>query len=294
VETKDKIARVSTRILACWSWRAVYLARVGVANTHQCQARRSPKTPWLAAGVATDIQLRRPRFLPFALSIRINFDSSSPDLTKMATRPKRRMLTDRIREDLLYRLRWNVLATLDNIEIATGSYDQTTNVPLFGHPLADEPIAVPPFSRIDEVYIAECLDKVDFRHEIPEEYRYKPPPALTINNEDGNPITLGQFVTQTHAYLNVHIEELKKAKGELYGKVVTNEDGTWARVISDEPYLPPNIALFFSKVSAVQIGQIVQFSTHFFAEGENTHSTDQFWATQLRQAHSHERLHKDT
>lgn len=135
----------------------------------------------------------------------------------MATRLKRRMLADRIREDLLYRLRWNVVATLYNIEIAAGPYDQTTNVPLFGHPLADEPIADPPFSRIDEVYIGECLDKVVFCYEIEEEYRYKPPPALTINNEDGNPITLGQFVTQTYAYLNVHIKELKKAKGEFYG-----------------------------------------------------------------------------
>jgi hypothetical protein len=200
------------------------------------------------------------------------------------------MLNDRIREDLLYRLRWNVLATLDNIEIATGPYDQTTNVPLFGHPLADESIADPPFSRIDEVCIAECLDKVVIRHEIPEEYRYKPPPALTINNEDGNPITLGQFVTQTHAYLNIHIEELKRAKGELYGKV---EEGTLNRSYSDKPYLPPNIAFFFSKVSAVQIGQIVRISTHVFAEGQDFRSTDQFWATRLRQAHSHERPHKD-
>jgi hypothetical protein len=197
------------------------------------------------------------------------------------------MLNDRIREDLLYRLRWNVLATLDNIEIATGPYDQTTNVPLFGHPLADEPIADPPFSRIDEVCIGECLVQMDYR------YEYKAPPALTINNEDGNPITLGQFVTETHAYLNVHMEELKKAKGLLYGKVVKNEDGSWTSTVSDKPYLPPNIAFFFSKVWAVQIGQIVRISTHVFAEGEDTRSTDQFWATQLRQAHSHERPHKD-
>ena len=52
------------------------------------------------------------------------------------------------------------MVTLDNIEIATGPYDQTTNVPLFSHPLADEPIAYPLFSRIDQVYIAE-LSKQD-------------------------------------------------------------------------------------------------------------------------------------
>jgi hypothetical protein len=212
----------------------------------------------------------------------------------MATRPKRYMLNDRIREDLLYRLRWNVFATLDDIEIATGPYDQTTNVPLLGHPLADKSIANPSFSRIDKVYIGECLDKVVVRHEIPEEYRYKPPPPMTINNEDGSPITLGQFVTQTHAYLNIHMKELKRVKGELYGELVKNEDGSWTRSISDKPYLPPNIAFFFSKVWAVQVGQIVQISTLVFAEGQDFRSTDQFWATRLRQAHSHERPHKDS
>jgi hypothetical protein len=113
----------------------------------------------------------------------------------MGTRPKRRMLNDRIRKNILCRLRWNVLATLDDVEITTGPHEQTTNVPLFGHPLADDSIADPPFSRIDEVYNAECLDRMAFyrQHEVP----YKPLPALTINNEDGNPITLGQFVTNT-------------------------------------------------------------------------------------------------
>jgi hypothetical protein len=69
------------------------------------------------------------------------------------------------------------LATLDDIEIATEPYEQVTNVPLFGHPLADDFIADPPFSRIDEVYNAECLDRMGFyrQHEVP----YKPLPALT-------------------------------------------------------------------------------------------------------------------
>ena len=194
------------------------------------------------------------------------------------------MLNDRVREDLLYRLRWNILTALDDIKIAIGPCDQTTNVPLFSHPLADESVANPPFTRIN-VCISECLNKVDIRME---EYQYKPPPALIIDNEDGKPITLGQFVAQTHAYLNLYIEELKQAKGELYGKVSVNEDGIWTRTISDEPYLPPNIAFFFKRVFAVQIGQIVRFSTQCFAEGENFLSTDQFWTTQSRLAHSRE------
>jgi len=193
------------------------------------------------------------------------------------------MLDDRVREDLLYRLRWNVLAALVDIEITIEPSDQTTNVRLFDHPLADESLANPPFTRIDEVCISECLNKVDVRME---ECQYKPPPALTIDNEDRKPTTLGQFVVQTHTYHNLHIEEFKRAKGELYGKVSMNEDGIWSRTIRDEPYLPPNIAFFSRRVFLVQIGQIVHFSTQCFAEGEGFRSTDQFWTTQLRLAYS--------
>jgi hypothetical protein len=210
--------------------------------------------------------------------------------------PKRTMLTDRVREDILYRLRWNVLATLDDIEIATGPLDQATYVPLFGHPLADESIANPPFSRIDRLCISECLDKVVYRYEIPEEYWYKPPPATTINNEDGSPITLGQFVTKTHAYLNEHMEELKRVKGEIYGEVVRNEDGSFSRMIcvDSKPCLPPNIALFFDKVFAVQIDDIVQFSTRVYAEGQDSRSTDQYFATRARQARRCEQLREQS
>jgi hypothetical protein len=76
-------------------------------------------------------------------------------------RPKRHDLSGRIRQDLLHRLRWNNFAALDNIEIATGPYDQTTNVPLFNHSLADESIATPPLNRVDEVCISDCLGKLD-------------------------------------------------------------------------------------------------------------------------------------
>lgn len=209
----------------------------------------------------------------------------------MATRLKRIVLNDRIREDLLYRLRWNVFATLDEIEIRTGPCDQTTDVPLFGHHLANESIANPPLSRIDEVCIGECLDRVDMHYE--EEKRYKPPPALTIDNEDGSPIALGQFVTEVHAYLNLHMEELKRAKGELYGRVSVAEDGTMVRTITDEPYLPPDIGFFFSRVSTIQIGQIVRLSTQVFAEGEHWRTADQFWASQLILAQRREQPRED-
>ncbi|KAH6870097.1 hypothetical protein BKA58DRAFT_171295 [Alternaria rosae] len=210
----------------------------------------------------------------------------------MSSRPKRTSLQDRVREDLLYRLRWNVLAPLDDIKIRTGPGDSTTDVPLFEHYLANESIASPPFSRIDEVCVGEYLNRVDIRYE--EHERYKPPPALTIDNANDSPITLGQFAKETHAYLNLHMEELKLAKGMLFGKPSgVTEDGIVIRTISDEPYSPPDIGFFFMHVAAIQIGKVVRFSTRVFAEGERWRTTDTFWATQLKQAHYREQLRKN-
>ncbi|USP78067.1 hypothetical protein yc1106_05341 [Curvularia clavata] len=194
----------------------------------------------------------------------------------MTSRPKRSMLE--VRNDLLYRLRWNVFGPLDEIEIRTGPWDQTTDVPLFGHPLAKESIAVPPVSRIDKLCIAECLDRVDYRME--EAYQYKPPPPLTIHNEDGSAISIGQFVTEAHAYLNLHAEALKDAKGRLYGIPGETDPITGICTIVDH-YLPPSTRLFFKRVDAVQIGEINQFSVSVFAEGEMFITAEDFWDRQL-------------
>jgi hypothetical protein len=55
---------------------------------------------------------------------------------------------------------------------------------LFDLSLADESIANPPLDRVDEVYISDCLGKLDY------DFWYKPPAALTIHNKDNSPITL--------------------------------------------------------------------------------------------------------
>lgn len=50
-------------------------------------------------------------------------------------------LDHRIRQDPLHRLRWNVLAPLEEITIRIDPLHQTIDMPLLHHPLADESIA---------------------------------------------------------------------------------------------------------------------------------------------------------
>jgi hypothetical protein len=82
-------------------------------------------------------------------------------------------------------------------------------------------------------------------------------------------------------YLNEHMEELKTVKGDLYGEILEQEDGSTKRVITyGRPCLPADIA-FFSQVWVMRIEEAVKLGVAIFAEGEFGISTDEFWATQL-------------
>jgi hypothetical protein len=209
----------------------------------------------------------------------------------MAMLPKRTTLN--IRDDLFFRLRWNILEPLEEVKIATGTYDQPIYVPLFGHPLADESFADPPISRIERLRHSES-DYNDLEILIySQEEWYKEPPTETIDNED-SPITLGQFITQTHAYLNTQVELIKRSKGKRIGEDYINENGVHVRsFIYGKSCLPPDTAIFFRRVCAQKIDQIVQVCVKLYAEGEiYDYTTDRFFAVQLQQSRRHEQGHK--
>jgi hypothetical protein len=145
-------------------------------------------------------------------------------------------------------IRWNILSALDNIGITTGPKGQATITPFFSHPSAAEALAEPPLSRV-RVCIYECEEKRGHDMYAPPEYRYQPPAAFTVNNKDGRPITLGQFVTQLHAYLGSNMAEIVKAKGDLYGKMVELDGWRETRQITyGQSDLPENIGLYFKRV----------------------------------------------
>jgi hypothetical protein len=47
-------------------------------------------------------------------------------------------LDQRIRQDLLWRHRWNLGDAAEDIKIATGPHDRIINLPLLSHPPANE------------------------------------------------------------------------------------------------------------------------------------------------------------
>jgi hypothetical protein len=198
-------------------------------------------------------------------------------------------IEDRTRHDLLYRLRWNLLDSAEHIEIATGPLDQIINLPFLGHPLANESLFNPPLSCIDEITIRDFADKEDQDIYYPKEERYKPPTALKITNSDGSPITLGQFVTELHTYVEDNLEELKKVKGEMYGEHVTHADGSYGRnITAGRPVVLPNdVGIFFYTVMPIDRDGSIRLLVRLYAEGE-FYWPKGFWAMRLLQVHNRE------
>lgn len=210
--------------------------------------------------------------------------------------PSRHML--QLRKNILYRLRWPILSPLSPIQISTGSISltfdsannrttsldtsRTTLVPLFSSPLADESIFTPPLSRIDEICISECAEKQGYydSHDL---YDYIAPAPLSICNDDGRPITLGQFVKEVHAYYLANVTAVKDNKAETYG--VLNESG--GRTITcGKPYLPDNVGFWFHRAFAVGLGERVRVSVDVVVEGDawTMRGMEGFWEMQLRKA----------
>ncbi|KAI4626770.1 hypothetical protein J4E83_003923 [Alternaria metachromatica] len=181
------------------------------------------------------------------------------------------LVDDCIRLDLLCRLRWNLLTGWHDIEIVVGSKDEEKIVPLIDHPYANEEISEPGLSRI-EVNSRECLEKFDLSYDSsPEEDGYRPPPPLIIENEDGKHITLRQFVTEVHAYLNEHLAELKRAQ----------------RVMAAEPW--SETMLFYRRAlpRRTDDGNII-VNVEMMPRAPDEETRKRLWAAQLRQAEHYE------
>lgn len=122
----------------------------------------------------------------------------------------------RIRMELFYRLRWDLLADLHDVKIAVGPENEESVVPLFDQYCVDEDIANPGLSRI-EVCSDECLRRYENSFDgSPEPDGYRPPPSLIIEAEDGGSVTLKQFVTEVHTYLNEYMDHVKTALRHMY------------------------------------------------------------------------------
>jgi hypothetical protein len=126
---------------------------------------------------------------------------------------------DRLRDDLLERLCWDVFGSLSDIQVNDPGNSLT---PFIGSSIASESLASPPFTNIS-VYIDVCEGKQSM-DELDDEDQYAAPEPLIIDKEDGSPISLHDFVSQVHSYLNANKEEIMQCEDELYMNPVDLRD----------------------------------------------------------------------
>lgn len=128
------------------------------------------------------------------------------------------------------RLKWSILDDPSNVQVV--DLDDETNepkwTPLFGaagtgqpnHPLVDQVATEPPCSRM--LVILDEIEAWDFWQDA--EAMDDRPAPLIIENTGGEPVTIGQIVTQTHTYAvglkdviyEIHDENDPSARVDIY------------------------------------------------------------------------------
>ena len=185
---------------------------------------------------------------------------------------------DRIKQEVILRLRWSILSSVEDILIETGLHQDGTEerCPFLSHPLAMEPLTVPPLNRI-EVRSEDISGAMHF-HLAPENYQYEP---HIIENADGSPVTIKDFVIQVHNYLCQHKDiliEYRKMVG-FHGR----PPPPGAVVDSSFPvsyYTTGTHDLLFKRAFSSASSDPLMVSVSTFLEGEMGKSADAFWKSQ--------------
>lgn len=193
---------------------------------------------------------------------------------------------DRIRQDLLSRLHWNIFGPLSEITVRDGP----TLALLAHHAIKSESIAIPPLSKVT-VHMDVCQEKYAM-DEHDEEDRYQPPAPLVIEKPAGTPISIEDFVTHVHAFLNANKEEIFKCEDEFYMLPTRLDDGTTFVGVDPDEFnlgddsrfyrsgnIPANTRFFFDEARFNEVDEDeLEIYVVLFVDGNMGTSFDEFWA----------------
>jgi hypothetical protein len=181
---------------------------------------------------------------------------------------------DYIRQDLLFRLRWAIAGSVESIELDDGLYKDGTErrQPFLSSSLAAESLADPPVSRV-AVLLEDVLQSQSFEMES-DKYPYEP---LTIENADGRPVTVGDFVVQLHAHFEEHRPYIYRYQ-ETMGRMATSGlvDFESHKNVLDQGAGAQH-ALFFRWAFSRMCDGVLAVSVKTMIEGEEGYSNDVLW-----------------
>jgi hypothetical protein len=179
-----------------------------------------------------------------------------------------------IRQDLLFRLRWNVYRPLDEIKIEDGLHKNGTkrHRAFLSDSTASKSLAEPPLCSAT-VMAMDVLMAKQFGL-APADYQYD---ALLIQSTDGSPLTIKDFVVRVHAHIREHkrlIVNYKQATGRRNSIV----PDTAEKLSTTEP------GLFISSVTTHFPEGKLLIGVNCFLEGEYGTTAEEFWKRQQTRA----------
>jgi hypothetical protein len=187
---------------------------------------------------------------------------------------------DRIRQDLFNKLHWDVFGPLSDITVQ--DINKNTLAPFASHAIGLESIADPPVSRIS-VNIDVCQQKFSMDETDEEEYRYQPPEPLLIENQNGSPILIKDFINQVHLFLNTNKTEIYKCEDENYYGADEDEGKdkdrpTECGFFMRSGNIPTGSRFFFDRTQFNELDtDEFEVYVELFVEGNMGMSSDQFW-----------------
>jgi hypothetical protein len=177
----------------------------------------------------------------------------------------------RFRQDLLYRLRWNVFDDVSVIEVVEGLNDDGTEQRklLHSHPIATESLADPPIYKMS-IDSLDLSDAVTFMFAPKESAQSH---SIIRSPEDG-PITIFEFVREVHIYLNQSEDAIRAYRTPFLRTGI--ED--WSIETDKHP------DFFFDSARANIVGDEASVSIRTFAVGEIMCSAEKWCARQRKHA----------
>jgi hypothetical protein len=183
---------------------------------------------------------------------------------------------DRIRQEILTRLRWSLLGPVEGVMIEDGLKEDGTEKlrPFLSHALAMEDVAVPPTSRLS-IYNKD-VNTYMFYDRVPAEQQPRP---VVIEHADGTSISIKEFVIAVHAFMSQHkdmvIDNRKfLVRAPLLPIEVPEPES------ADLNFDPSKHDLLFRRASGTSFETGMLVSIEVFLEGEMGKTTEIFWKDQ--------------
>lgn len=138
--------------------------------------------------------------------------------------------------DILDRLCWSVLDDVSDVQVADDPNDPlSTRQPLAGHPVAMESLINVNFNiTLLQVSVDILADRDGERLGLVDEYDT---PVLSIELQEGQPLTIGEFVRKVHVFVQEYQNDLIEAFTEIEGEPVAGTRYIFRACDAPEVYL---------------------------------------------------------